>query len=653
MLEQQLQNLGLSKNETTVYLSLFELGKSKAGQIIEHTGLHRNLVYTALENLIRQGLIAKVIAGNVAIFEANSPSAILNAIEEKKSLAQEVIEQLKKKQTETPRDINIYDGIEGIKKTRENILREIKNNESYYVMGVSYSNSSPNLSEYFSKFNKNIINKGADLKVLVDRNDKEDIISKRALTLNKNARYLPFNINSPMWLALFRDSINISIIGSEPITFSIRSGEAAEGFRKYFEYFWNQKVTVENGLGVLKNTIYEMLNELKPGEEYLVLGASFGGQTDAVQNLYDQFHTDRIKKGVITKMLVYKESFDLVKNRFYKSGDPFFKVSFIKPFVSAPPIPMQINLYKEKMFIILYDKEPVVLKFDRKDIYEGFKKYFDILWEQKVETYYGEKDVQEVYEDFIKSANSKSEVIIFASKPKSESSANYNVDWAKRLSQKITNIKYIYYGMNEINKNRRNEILQTVPKAEIKILPTEQKQAISTIVMDDIILNTVWDETPVCFKIQNKAVAGSLKDNFYLLWNQETQIIKGPKALQEIWLEIIDHKELRLIGARGYFIDRYPELFKVIEEKAKKTPGIKWKNVVDIGVKGHKITKFPWAETKYNLSTIKNPNVVWLYGKKVIIANWAGNEPIMFVSTNKHLVQSYNDYFEELWNLKK
>lgn len=72
---------------------------------------------------------------------------------------------------------------------------------------------------------------------------------------------------------------------------------------------------------------------------------------------------------------------------------------------------------------------------------------------------------------------------------------------------------------------------------------------------------------------------------------------------------------------------------------------------MDSGVRGHYVTRLPWAETKYLLSGVKNPNVVWLYGPKVVITNWAGDEPIMFVSTNKQLVQSYNDYFEELWQI--
>ena len=51
MLLKELQKLGFTKNLATVYTTLFDLGEAKAGNIVRSTGLHRNLVYLALEEL--------------------------------------------------------------------------------------------------------------------------------------------------------------------------------------------------------------------------------------------------------------------------------------------------------------------------------------------------------------------------------------------------------------------------------------------------------------------------------------------------------------------------------------------------------------------------------------------------------------------------
>ena len=47
-----LEEIGLTQNESKVYLSLIELGSSSVTQIIQKSGLHRAVVYDLLERLL-------------------------------------------------------------------------------------------------------------------------------------------------------------------------------------------------------------------------------------------------------------------------------------------------------------------------------------------------------------------------------------------------------------------------------------------------------------------------------------------------------------------------------------------------------------------------------------------------------------------------
>lgn len=509
MLEIQLGKLGLGKNEIKVYLALFELGKCKAKKIIDHTGLHRNLVYTALEDLVSRGLVSKVEKQNVLHFEANNPKALLELINLQKSIAEDAIEELKKKQNDQPKEIVVYEGDDGIKRSRNKTL-SYPAGETLYVIG-SKASSTPEMEIYWRKFHREREKKKINFKIMYERGvSSADMDWRNQLELSE-AKYLPFQIDLPVWFAFISDYLEIGIPGSDPLTFSMRNKQVAGAFQKFFDFFWNQQVVVESGFDALEKIIYEMLNELNPGEEYCVLGASAGDQHKEIQKMYDKFHAERIKKGVITKMLVYHQSYEKIKKRFSACGDSNFKISKLRTFASAPPIPMQINIFNNKIFFIIYSDTPTILRFDRKEISDSFKSYFDEMW------------------------------------------------------------------------------------------------------------------------------------------NQESYVLQGPEAVRDIWMEAIEAKELHLIGARGYFIDTYPKLYEETEKRAWKTPGIKWKNIVDAGVRGHKITKYPWAETKYLLSGPKNPNVIWLFGNKVAVINWAGKEPVLFLSTNTQLVQTYNDYFDGLW----
>jgi len=513
MLEKQLTTLGFNKNEIKVYLGLFELGKSKAKKIIEHTSLHRNLVYTSLEDLVGRGLVSKVEKNKIFHFEANNPESVLEIVEKQKNIAKSVVEALKVKQSSISRNIKVFEGNEGIKQARERSLG-LSPDETVYVLGGSQLSSDPELEKFWRKYDKRRSGKGINLKILYDRTTPKEILDWRNNLQRTEAAYLPFNVETPTWFEMYGNTLGIGVPGEDPLLFSVNNKSAVDSMKKYFEFFWNQEVVVETGMDALEKTIYNMLGELDRGEEYLVLGASAGEHSAGVRELYDRFHKDRFKKGVITKMLVYKESFEKISQRFAKIGDPEFLISKLKKFSSAPPIPMQINIYKNKTFFIIYSDEPTILHFDRKEVHDSFKSYF-------------------------------------------------------------------------------NE-----------------------------------------------------------LWNQESVVLKGPEVVRDIWLESLQSGELKFIGARGYFIDRFPEMFVEIEEKAKKVENLKWKNIVDESFKDHKLTKLPWMETSFNIKGSKNPNVVWLWGDKVALANWTEKEPVVFVSSNKHVVQSYRDYFDELWELK-
>ena len=88
-----LEEVGLTPNESKVYLSLIELGSSSATQIIQKTGLHRAVVYDLLERLIEKGLVGHAIKGRKKFFDRigstdetvvfyESPHRILKTLEE-------------------------------------------------------------------------------------------------------------------------------------------------------------------------------------------------------------------------------------------------------------------------------------------------------------------------------------------------------------------------------------------------------------------------------------------------------------------------------------------------------------------------------------------------------------------------------------------
>jgi len=239
MLEQKLINLGFSKNEVKVYLALFELGEAKAAQVIVRTTLYRNSVYLALESLLEKKLVSKTLRHGVAVFYANTPDHLLEEVESKKKMTQAVIDELKAKHDDTPREIVIYEGLEGVKRaTRQNL--EFSKGETVYVLGATKHNIVPDLSMHWRQYHSSRIKKGIKFKALYGPSTEEKIIFEKNELPLTDVKYLPIQIDPPFWFNICGDISSIVFIDKNPIAINIKSKNIAENLKKYFDFLWNQ-----------------------------------------------------------------------------------------------------------------------------------------------------------------------------------------------------------------------------------------------------------------------------------------------------------------------------------------------------------------------------------------------------------------------------
>lgn len=237
-LEQSLNRLGLGKNESIVYLALFESGRTKAKELIARTGLHRNLVYTALTELEKEKLVAKFYKKKVAYFEANDPSALLKKLNAQRMVAEEVVTELKQKQKAASHEIKVYEGYDGIIETRRAVM-ELKNGETGYVFGGSEMMYADELSKKWAPHSQKRMAKGITLKMLCDSTVPDGYIERKNGQPHTSIKRMPMDVPLPALFEVYGNVLNIAVPGKEPVVFSIKSKEAAEAMKKFFEFFWN------------------------------------------------------------------------------------------------------------------------------------------------------------------------------------------------------------------------------------------------------------------------------------------------------------------------------------------------------------------------------------------------------------------------------
>lgn len=117
MLKSDLQHLGLSKDETNVYLTVVELGGAFASSIARRAKVPRVNCYHILDKLKKKQLITSYTKDGTKFFVAEPPQVLINQQEEKLELAEKIVpELLKLTNVDAFKPIiRSYEGVEGIK----------------------------------------------------------------------------------------------------------------------------------------------------------------------------------------------------------------------------------------------------------------------------------------------------------------------------------------------------------------------------------------------------------------------------------------------------------------------------------------------------------------------------------------------------------
>lgn len=133
------------------------------------------------------------------------------------------------------------------------------------------------------------------------------------------------------------------------------------------------KAILYEGLNAIKNFYKNILEELKQGEEYHVIGVNYGENIPGIKEFFENFHRQRAKKGIKVKMLVNHDAKDLLVKTIHSKSE----IRFLPQYLMNNMI---ILFYKDKSFIFFLTKDAIGLLIENKEITNGFKTYFDAFW---------------------------------------------------------------------------------------------------------------------------------------------------------------------------------------------------------------------------------------------------------------------------------
>jgi len=230
-----LEEIGFSKNEVKVFLSLLKEGESKAGKIISETNLQSSAVYNAINSLIHKGFISYIKKSQVKYYKACDPEAITNYIETKKQEYLSLIPQLNKYKNTDQDGVEFFRSLKGIKIMLFELIKDAEKGEVYRFFSVEDPEKYKIATENVYELQKPIrTEKGIRTKGLFHERTRS--LAKKASITKK--RYLNFPM--PPNTQMMNDKVAIiSWEGKEPSGILIHSKDIAKSYVNFFEHMWN------------------------------------------------------------------------------------------------------------------------------------------------------------------------------------------------------------------------------------------------------------------------------------------------------------------------------------------------------------------------------------------------------------------------------
>ena len=121
-------------------------------------------------------------------------------------------------------------------------------------------------------------------------------------------------------------------------------------------------------------TVYKMLREtLKKGDMNYVFGASKGENEEQVRIFFTKHLKLLAEKGIKQKIIYNEEARENIPENL--KHQKLFQVKHLQN-----TTPAEINIWSDKIMIVLLTKKPTVILVSNKKVADSFRQYFEVMW---------------------------------------------------------------------------------------------------------------------------------------------------------------------------------------------------------------------------------------------------------------------------------
>ncbi len=170
---EQLQALGLTKNEISLYLATLQIGPAPISRLATKAGVKRPTAYNHLEALIAKGLVHQVVKGKRKLYATRPPEQLLEVLEQQRHQVAQALPYLNSLYQVTPKQprVMFYEGKAALTRVYEEMFTTPQNMYAAFSPEQFFRVFTPEETEgFFNILKKN----GGRLNDLVERSPKAD-----------------------------------------------------------------------------------------------------------------------------------------------------------------------------------------------------------------------------------------------------------------------------------------------------------------------------------------------------------------------------------------------------------------------------------------------------------------------------------------------
>ena len=243
MHEKTLMELGLSLNEARIYEALVQAGEASVNTISVKTKINRSNVYDAMERLCDKGLATEMFFKNQKYYIAIHPRRLMELLKERETQIESILPDLEKKfeSHKNDEEAYFYRGVEAYKNYMFDILKEKK---PYYCIGAKGMWFDPRLKYFRLKFDRERKKSKIFYSHIFDEGMPK-VITDPLKFEHGTYKFLPKKYCSKLTIEFFGDYVVIysgeefGKLKEEPTVFVIKSKDISEGFKKLYQFVWD------------------------------------------------------------------------------------------------------------------------------------------------------------------------------------------------------------------------------------------------------------------------------------------------------------------------------------------------------------------------------------------------------------------------------